>query len=123
MEEKNSEELLHQLYEQVNEHIETRVEYFTLNATEKMSSIAAGLAGAFTVFLFAVIVLFFFSMGFAWWIGDYIENRAGGFALAGLIFIPVAALVYRWVRPFVRDKVIQTMLPNEPTEQATEDHG
>jgi len=118
--EKDSDELLHKLYEQLSEHVETRLEYFTLNATEKMSGIAAGFAGAFTVFMFAVIVLFFFSMGFAWWLGDFIGNRAGGFALAGLVFIPVAVLVFRWIRPFVRDKVIQTMIPNEAIEKSTE---
>lgn len=121
--EKDSEALLHKLYEQVNEHIDSRVEYFTLNATEKMSGIAAGLAGAATLFLFAGIMLLFFSMGFAWWLGDFIGNRAGGFALAGLIFIPISILVFRWVRPFVRDKVIQTVISKEPNENSSEKHG
>lgn len=112
-EEPNNEEILHRLFEQINEHVETRWTYFTLTSTEKLSGIAANLAGAFTVFVFAVLVLFFFSMGFAWWLGDFIENRAGGFALAGLIFVPISLLVFRWVRPFVRNKVIQSILQDD----------
>jgi hypothetical protein len=113
IEETNTDELLHRFIKQVNEHIETRWAYFTLTATEKMSDVAANVIGAFTVFVFAVLVLFFFSMGFAWWLGDYLGNRAGGFALAGLIFIPISILVYRWIRPFVRTKIIQTYLQHE----------
>jgi hypothetical protein len=112
-EETDSEQLLHKLYEQVNEHLETRWTYFTLSATEKMAKAASGMASALTIVVFALLVLFFFSMGFAWWLGDFIGNRAGGFALAGLVFIPIAYLVYRWIGPFVQEKVIESAL-HEP---------
>lgn len=120
--EPDTEHVLHRLYDQVNEHIETRWEYFQLNFTEKLSHMAADLAGAITIFVFAVVLLFFFSMGFAWWLGDFIGHRAGGFALAGLVFIPIAYLVNRWIRPFVRDKIIQAMLDDDKTEKPT-NHG
>ncbi|MBL7807399.1 MAG: phage holin family protein [Saprospiraceae bacterium] len=117
-EETDSEQLLHKLYEQVNEHLETRWAYFTLNATEKAANAASGLAGALTLVVFGLLVLFFFSMGFAWWLGDFIGNRAGGFALAGLVFIPIAYLAYRWIGPFVQEKVIEAALhePKKPEE-------
>jgi len=120
--ESDSEHVLHRLYDQVNEHIETRWDYFQLKLTEKLSLMAADLAGAIALFLFAVVLLFFFSMGFAWWLGDFIGNRAGGFALAGLIFIPIAYLVNRWIRPFVRDKMIQAILDDDKTENPNQ-HG
>jgi hypothetical protein len=121
-EEPNSEQLLHRLYAQINEHIETRWAYFTLTSTEKLSVFASDLAGALTIAVFGLLVLFFFSMGFAWWLGDFIGNRAGGFALAGLIFIPIAWGAYRWIRPVVRDKIIQSVLPEEKPENP-ETHG
>lgn len=121
-EEPNSEQLLHRLYAQINEHLETRWAYFTLTSTEKLSVFASDLAGALTIAVFGLLVLFFFSMGFAWWLGDFIGNRAGGFALAGLIFIPIAWGAYRWIRPVVRDKIIQSVLPEEKTENP-ENHG
>ncbi|MFN0216952.1 MAG: hypothetical protein ACKVT2_22060 [Saprospiraceae bacterium] len=121
-EETKSEETLHRLFEQVNEHLETRWAYFSLSATEKLSGIAADMAGAFTLFFFGMLVLFFFCMGFAWWLGDVIGNRAGGFALAGLVFVPIAYFVYRWVRPFVRDKIIESAL-NEEDKENPVNHG
>jgi len=115
-EETNPEETLHQLFEQVNRHLETRWKYFTITSTERLSGIAAGMAGAITVIVCALLVLFFFSMGFAWWLGDFINNRAGGFALAGLIFLPIAYFAYRWVGPFVREKIIESFLHGDVPE-------
>ena len=116
-EETDPEQVLQRLFEQVNQHLETRWAYFSLTSTEKISGLAANLAGACTVFVFAVLTLFFFSMGFAWWLGDYIGNRAGGFGLAGLVFVPIAVGVYRWIGPYIRNKIIQAMLHEEVTEK------
>jgi len=121
-EETDPEQLLHRLYEQVNQHLETRWEYLTLTMTEKISGLTAELAGLFTLFVFGVLMLFFFCMGFAWWLGDLIGNRAGGFALAGLIFVPIAFFVYRGIRPFVRNKFLQSVL-NELEEETPNKNG
>ena len=109
----HDDELIHRLFEQVNQHIETRMSYYALIAAEKAANGAANLTGILTVFVFVILVLFFFSMGFAWWLGDVMHNRAAGFALAGLIFIPIAVGVYLWIRPFVRAKIIQSVLEYE----------
>lgn len=120
-EETDSEQLLHKLYEQVNEHLETRWALFMLSATEKASAMASGVASALTIVVFSLLVLFFISMGFAWWLGDFIGSRAGGFALAGLIFVPIGYVVYRWIGPFVRNKVIETAFHEQPkTEEKHE---
>ncbi len=119
-EEIKDEQVLNRLFEQLSKHLETRVEYFTLSATEKTSALMAKLAGVVTIFIFAILVLFFFSMGFAWWLGDVVQSRAAGFALAGLIFIPIAIVVYRWIGPFVRSKIIETVM--EETQKHDADH-
>jgi Putative Actinobacterial Holin-X, holin superfamily III len=107
------EQTFYRLYDQLSRHLETRWEYVYLSSAEKASGLAADVAGAASAFVFAVLVLFFFSVGFAWWLGDYIGSRAGGFALAGLIFVPLGLLFFRWVRPFVRTKVIQSILRDD----------
>lgn len=122
-EEPNGEQLAHRLFEQINQHLETRWKYLMLNAGERTSAAASQMAGGMVLFVFALLVLFFFSMGFAWWLGDVLQHRAGGFALAGLIFVPIAYGVFRWIRPFVRDKVIEAFLhedqpSNHPDGQA-----
>jgi len=117
--EMNDHQVISRLFEQVNQHFETQWEYISLTSTEKIANLAASMAGMFTVFVFAILVLFFFSMGFAWWLGDFWGNRAGGFASSGLVFIPIAILFFRWVRPFVRAKVIQSILHDETTKKTT----
>lgn len=118
----HDEQLIHKLFEQVNQHVETRMTYYALVAAERAATGAANLAGIFTILVFALLVLFFFSMGFAWWLGDFMDNRAAGFALAGLIFIPIAVLVFRWIRPFVRAKIVQSVLQYEDHKN-TGQHG
>lgn len=107
---------IERLLEKSLQHLETRWEYFSLTATEKISGAAAALTGVLIIFLFALMVLFFLSVGFAMWLGDYLGNRAGGFALAGLIFVPIAIGAYRWVPPLVRSKVIDNMIQDDDTE-------
>jgi hypothetical protein len=115
-EESSTEQVLRRLFEQVSEHIETRWAYLTVTATEKISGMASDLIGAFTTFIFAVLMLFFFSLGLAWWLGDFINSRPGGFALTGLIFIPIGYFANRWIRPYVRERVIKSALEEDETE-------
>ena len=115
-EQTNHESSFERLLEKVLRHLETRWEFFSLTATEKISGAAAMLSSILIIALFALIILFFVSIGFAIWLGDYIGNRAGGFALAGLIFVPFAVAAYIWVPPFVRSKIIQNILEDDDTE-------
>lgn len=117
---KNQDPPFEQLLNKVLQHLETRWEYLSLNITEKTSGIASAFAGAIVIFLFALIILFFFSIGFALWLGGYLHNSAAGFAVAGLIFVPIGIVTYRWIRPFVRDKIIQTFLEDDTTENHSE---
>jgi hypothetical protein len=116
------EKLINRLYEQINQHLETRWDYLSLTLTEKLSTILAGLAGAMVLMVFGLLMFFFFSLGFAWWLGDLIGNRAAGFALSGLVFAPIAFITYRWIGPFVREKVIETAL-NDAKNETPKDHG
>lgn len=115
-EETNNESSFERLLEKVLRHLETRWEFFSLTATEKISAAAAMFSRILIIALFALIILFFISIGFAIWLGDYIGNRAGGFALAGLVFVPFAVAAYIWVPPFLRSKIIQNILEDDDTE-------
>ena len=115
-EETNHESSFEHLLRKALQHLETRWEFFSLTATEKISGAAGVLSGLLIIGVFSLMVLFFLSLGFAIWLGDCIDSRAGGFALAGLIFVPVAAAAYIWVPPFVRSKIIQNILEDDDTE-------
>jgi hypothetical protein len=114
--EPNQDSAFEQLLEKSLQHLETRWEYYSLVATEKISGAAAAFVAMLIVIAFALMILFFLSIGFAVWLGDYLGNRAGGFALAGLIFVPVAYGAYYFVPPIVRSRIIQNMLQDETTE-------
>ncbi len=104
------------LLEKTLKHLETRWEYYSLTTTEKISGAAAMLSGIAIVFVFSLIILFFLSIGFAIWLGDVIDSRAGGFALAALIFVPIMIVAYLKVPAFVRSKVIQNILEDDDPE-------
>jgi len=112
-EENKDEQLLQRFMEQITRHVETRWAYFSLTATEKSSGIAAEMARVATIFVFALLVLFFVTFGLAWWLGDLIGNRGGGFALTGLIFIPIGYGLSGWIRPAVRIKIIDAFMEEE----------
>ncbi len=114
--ETNQDSSFERLLEKTLKHLETRWEFFSLTATEKISGAVAMFSGFLIISVFALIVLFFFSIGFAIWLGDCIGSRAGGFALAGLGFIPLAIAGYIWVPPFVRSKIIQNFIEDDDTE-------
>lgn len=114
--ETNQESSFERLLEKTLQHLETRWEFISLTATEKLSGAAFMFSKLLIISVFALIILFFISIGFAIWLGDYIGSRAGGFALAGLIFVPFAVAAYIWIPPFVRTKTIQNILQDDDTE-------
>ena len=114
--EPNQESAFERLLDKGIQHLETRWEYYSLSATEKISGAAAALTGMLIIIMFVLMILFFLCMGFAFWLGDYIGNVAGGFALAGLIFVPVAIAAYYLVPPMIRSKIIHNMLQDELTK-------
>ena len=113
LKETNPESSFERLLEKTLQHLETRWEFFSLTATEKVSEAAAMFSAFLIICVFALIILFFFSIGFAIWLGDYMGNRAAGFALAGFAFIPIAIVAYIWIPPFVRSKIIQNIIEDD----------
>jgi hypothetical protein len=111
--EPNQDSAFERLLEKGLEHLETRWEYYSLVATEKISGAAASFVGILIIIAFALMILFFLSISFAIWLGDLLGNRAGGFALAGLIFIPIAFGAYYFIPPIVRSKIIHQMLQED----------
>lgn len=114
--EPNPDSAFERLLDKTLQHLETRWEYYSLTATEKISGAAASFVGMLIVIVFAMMILFFLSIGFAIWLGDFLGNRAGGFALAGLIFVPIAIGAYYLIPPMVRSKIIHNMLQDEHPE-------
>ncbi len=104
---------IERLLEQTMDHVETRLEYFTLVSTEKVSDFASNMARILAAALFGGMMFFFFSMGFAYWLGDKLGSRGGGFAVTGLIFLPALIASWRLIKPLVRAKIIESVLDQQ----------
>lgn len=115
-EQQNAPPSLQTLIEQITQHIETQREYLSLAITEKVSAALGALAGILALCIIGLVALSYFGLAFAFWLGDIIGSRAGGFAVAGVVFIPIAVAAYYLLNPFVRKKIIQIMLEDETTE-------
>lgn len=101
-----------QLFDQVVQHLDTRWEYYSILAAEKSAELVSSVVRALVVAVLALQILFFFSIGFAFWLGEWMGSTAGGFALAGLLFVPLALLAYLVLKPMVRSRIIEAFLRN-----------
>ncbi|MEI6409234.1 MAG: hypothetical protein WCR52_07630 [Bacteroidota bacterium] len=110
------------LVEQSAKHLDTRWQYYSIIATERISEGVSSAVRVVAVAVSLLMIFFFFSMGFAFWLGERIGSVAGGFALAGLLFVPGAVLSYMFVKPFVRTKILESFLQHDDTTQNKEGH-
>lgn len=107
---------LHNLVEQITQHIETQREYLSLTVTEKIATALGAVTGILAMCIIGLVALSYFGVAFAFWLSELLNSRAGGFAVAGLLFIPIAIAAYYLLNPFVREKIIQIMLEDDTTE-------
>jgi uncharacterized membrane protein (DUF485 family) len=110
------------LVEQAAKHLDTRWEYYSIVAAEKISEGVSTAVRIAAIAVFVLMIFFFFSMGFAFWLGERIGSTADGFALAGLLFVPGAVISYIFVKPFVRAKILESFLQHDDDTQNKEGH-
>jgi len=97
----------------VEEFAETWYKLTVLNATQKATNVAS--AGITTIVLctFGVFALLLGGIALAWWLGDLVESRAGGFLLGAgffaLIMVIIILLRKRIIFPFFRDLIIRKL--------------
>lgn len=110
------------LVEQAAKHLDTRWQYYSIVATEKISEGVSTAVRVVAVAVFVLMIFFFFSMGFAFWLGERLGSIAGGFALAGLVFVPGAIASYVFIKPIVRAKILESFLQHDDDTQNKEGH-
>jgi len=97
----------------VTEFAETFYRLQVLNITKKATDVTANLLGGLVVAVLGVFVILFGGIALAWWLGDIVQNRAGGFLLvAGFFVIIGLVLVFsmkRIVFPKFRNMIIRKM--------------
>ena len=89
------------------DYLDTFVKLRLLKITRKTTNIVSGAIVTLVACLLGMFVLFFASLAAAWWLGDVIGSRTGGFLLlTSFYLVVVIALVLlrnKIIFPFIRN--------------------
>ena len=98
--EKETEQIFKKLKEDVSTYVELKVELLKLTAYERTGELVSVLSyGLILLFLAFFAVLFIFlALGF--FLGDLLDNVAGGFAIVALLYMGLFAIIV-----FNKDKI------------------
>lgn len=96
-------------------HIEDLAETFyrltVVNIAQKASRIAAGTILSVCIGVLCVFVVLFLGFAFAWWMGDIVNSRPGGFLLGAALFLLLMFVIFsmgkKIIFPFVRNLIIR----------------
>lgn len=101
------------LSDHVTEFVETFYRLQVLNVTKKATDVTANVLGSLVVAVLGIFVILFGGIALAWWLGDILQSRAGGFLLvAGFFMILALVLVLtmkRLIFPKFRNMIIRKM--------------
>jgi hypothetical protein len=82
-----------------------------LKLTQKATQIASAIIVVIAMCVFGLFVLLFASIGAAWWLGNIINSRAGGFMImAGFYFLLVLCIILfrrKIIFPYIRNIIIK----------------
>jgi len=101
--------------EKLTDHVEGLLKtYYRLTlvrATQKAANIGSTFLNVWLVVVLVFFMLLFGSLGLAWWLGDIMNSRTGGFLImAGIFLLLVITLVVlrkKVLFPFTRDLIIK----------------
>jgi hypothetical protein len=103
------------LAEHITDFLETYYQLLTINVAQKSINITSSLIHAVILAFLCLLIASFVGLGLAWWLGNVINSRAGGFFItAGIYLIVMIALIV------MRKKVIFPFLRNFITRKIYE---
>ena len=95
------------LVEHVTDLLETYSKLVIINATQKGIDISSSIIFSVTLAFLGFLVVSFIGFGLAWWLGNVINSRAGGFFIVGGIYllsmIILMAMRKKTIFPFLRN--------------------
>lgn len=110
METEQLKEKAEDLLEHAGDAAETFYKLALINVTQKVTNIASTTITMIVLSTLGMFILFFGGFALAWWLGDLVESRAGGFALVGAFFLLLTILIIALRRtivfPSIRNLII-----------------
>lgn len=97
------------------DHIEDLADTFyrltIVNVTQKATNIASGAIVAIVMCVLGLFVVLFLGIALAWWLGDILNSRTGGFLLGAafflIVFLVAGLLRKKIIFPFIRNFIIR----------------
>jgi len=94
----------------VGDYLNTLYRLTMVTITQKVTNIASGVIVALSVCIFGLFIIFFASLGAAWWLGDVVNSRTGGFLIVDgfyfLLMLCIILLRRKIVFPSIRNRII-----------------
>ena len=91
----------------VGDFLETYYQLLTVRLAKTVVDITSSLINSIILALLGFLFLSFVSLGLAWWLGNVVDNRAGGFFItAGIYLVIMVVLIMmrkKLIFPFLRN--------------------
>ncbi|HZH00916.1 MAG TPA: phage holin family protein [Flavisolibacter sp.] len=91
----------------VGEYVDTYIQLTKARVTQTASNAASGAAIGVAALVLSLFFLIFLFCGLAFWLGDLVDSRAGGFFIVAGFFLLLIVLIFA-----LRKKVIVPMIRN-----------
>jgi hypothetical protein len=97
------------------DHVEDLADTFyrltVLNVTQKATNIASGAIVMIVMCALGLFCLFFAGCALAWWLGDLVNSRVGGFLLTAALFLILIGIINllkkKTIFPLIRNLIIR----------------
>lgn len=90
----NKEKDIEEIFSDVKDYVEIRLEYVRLKAVEKVSKIFADIVTNTTVIICFVLAFLFGSITLALFLSELLDSFSGGFGCVALFYLALAIIVY-----------------------------
>lgn len=98
------------LIEKVEDYSKTTIELYKLKAIDHTAEVVSSFSVRVAIFLVVALFILFISIGFAWWIGEYLGKIYYGFFVTGGFYLLIVILLYtfrnQWIKYPVSNYII-----------------
>jgi ABC-type multidrug transport system fused ATPase/permease subunit len=98
---------LEQLISSIKQYAENWSDIALLKIQDRLSDVFSSIASAIIIGIISLFIIFFASVGVAWWIGQALDNPSLGFFCIAGFYLVLAVVIF-----FYRDKWIKLPLIN-----------
>jgi hypothetical protein len=97
------------ILDHATDFLETYYQLLTINIAQKGVNIASAVINGVVLCFLGLFVFAFIGLGLAWWLGDLVNSRIGGFfIMAGIYLVVMIVLIImrkKVIFPFLRDLI------------------